>query len=166
MPRLKTREPATDSSPERSPQSSAHPHLTKFRGWQRRTWRRTCRIVAAHPRLISTLLLITAASGTSVFLLYQLFKGAWPNYQDNAVILETIAKMELRRESARAIKADPERVVTRTYLTLEPYLEPDGWTWIDRFGSTSTYSRQDQRLIASCSPYSPLYLVCHLSEIP
>jgi hypothetical protein len=37
---------------------------------------------------------------------------------------------------------------------------------MNRFGSTITYGQQDQRLIASCSPYSPLYVICDLSEIP
>lgn len=122
--------------------------------------------VASHPRLVSLLALLLVAGGTGICLLYLLFRGALSQHQNNAVILQTIWKMEIERKDAIALKNNPDRIVTRTFLTLEPHVEADGWTWINRFGSTITYGRQEQRMIASCSPYSPLYLICDLSEIP
>ena len=105
-------------------------------------------------------------SGTSLFLLYSLFKGAWSPHQDNVAVLKTILKMELERENSRLLDLEPHKVVTRSYQSLDPHVASDGWVWINRFGSTITYGKQEQRLIASCSAYSPLYLVCSLSEIP
>jgi hypothetical protein len=135
---------------------------TKIIAWQRfRTG------VAAHPRLLQVAILLLLMGSTSAMLLYFLFRGAWPNHPDNVAILGSILKMELGREDSRAIHEDnAQRVVTRTFSTLERYVEADGWTWMNRFGSTITYGQQDQRLIASCSPYSPLYVICDLSEIP
>ncbi len=133
-----------------------------------------CRRVGAgivrHPVLIQIALLLILAGGASCFLLYSLFKGAWSPEKDNLSILKTIFKMEVSRKSTLAIEQDPQQVVTRSYQSLEPYVATEDWIWINRFGSTSTYGKQDgnrdQRLIASCSAYSPLYLVCSLSEIP
>jgi hypothetical protein len=131
------------------------------------SWQRFRRGVAAHPRLLQLAVLLLLMGSTSAVLLYFLFRGAWPNHPDNAAILGSILKMELSREDSRAIHDDnTQRVVTRTFSTLERYVEADGWTWMNRFGSTITYGQQDQRLIASCSPYSPLYVICDLSEIP
>lgn len=106
------------------------------------------------------------ATGTAFFLLYTLFEGAWSVNQDNFAILQTIFKMELGRESTLAINENPQRVMTRSFTSLEPYVAKDNWEWRNRFGSTITYANQERLLIASCSPYSPLYLVCDLSEIP
>ncbi|MEL7143131.1 MAG: hypothetical protein AAGL08_13030 [Cyanobacteria bacterium J06573_11] len=128
--------------------------------------RRAGRFVARHPRWVQAFLLLALTSGTGCFLLYSLFKGAWTPERDNLTILQTIFKMELERDSTRRIDGDPQQVVTRSYQSLEPYLEEDGWVWVNRFGSTITYGNQNKRLIASCSPYSPLYMVCSLSEIP
>ncbi|MEL7226831.1 MAG: hypothetical protein AAGL17_18850, partial [Cyanobacteria bacterium J06576_12] len=94
------------------------------------------------------------------------FKDAWSPQYDNLVILKTIFKMELNREDTRMVGEDPQQVITRSYQSLEPYVEDDGWVWVNRFGGTITYGKQEQRLIASCDAYSPLYLVCNLSEIP
>ena len=74
--------------------------------------------------------------------------------------------MELGRNSALEIDENPQRVVTRSFTSLEPYVTNDNWEWHNRFGSTITYTKPDRWLIASCSPYSPLYLVCDLSEVP
>lgn len=128
--------------------------------------RRTGRFIARHPRLTQTVVLLLLVTGTGTFLLYALFKDAWSPHQDNIGVLTTIFKMELNRETTRVIGEDPQQVITRSYQSLEPYLADDEWVWINRFGSTITYGKQDQRLIASCSAYSPLYLVCNLSEIP
>lgn len=134
----------------------------KVRGWQK-----LGKAIARHPRITTTALLLALASGTGIVLLCLLFKGAWSGHQDNVGILHTLLKMELAREDTLAINDDDtQQVITRTYLTLEPYVAQDDWTWINRFGSTITYGKQDQRLIASCSAYSPLYLICDLSEIP
>jgi hypothetical protein len=123
--------------------------------------------ILAQPRLIQLAIALMLLGGTSALLLYILFRGAWPQHQDNKVILSSILKMELGRDSSRVIdENDAQRVVTRSFSTLESYLAADGWTWINRFGSTITYGKQNQRLIASCSPYSPLYTICDLSEIP
>lgn len=128
--------------------------------------RRIGSAIARHPRLTQTFLLLAIASGTGLFLLYSLFKGAWSPEQDNLKILHTIFKMETSRESTLTIDGDEQQVVTRSFRSLETYVETDGWIWINRFGSTITYGEQEQRLIASCSPYSPLYMICSLSEIP
>ena len=74
--------------------------------------------------------------------------------------------MEVGRESTHPIDNDPQKVVTRSFTSLEPHVAEDDWEWRNRFGSTITYQKQDRWLIASCSPYSPLYLVCDLSEVP
>ena len=123
-------------------------------------------MAARHPRLIQFGVLSAIATGTVFFLLYTLFKGAWSTHQDNFAILQTIFKMELGRESTLAIDEDPQRVITRSFTSLEPYVAENDWEWHNRFGSTITYAKQDRWLIASCSPYSPLYLVCDLSEVP
>lgn len=128
--------------------------------------KKLCRAITRHPRITTTALLLILASGTGIVLLCLLFKGAWSGHRDNVAVLQTILKMELEREDTLAINDDAQQVVTRTYLTLEPHVAQDDWTWINRFGSTITYGKQDQRLIASCSAYSPLYLICDLSEIP
>ena len=128
--------------------------------------RRLGRMLARHPRLAQSFGLLTLTTGTGLFLLYLLFRGAWSAHQDNLSVLHTIFKMETQRESTLAISEDPQQVVTRSYDTLEPHVGADDWVWINRFGSTITYGKQEQRLIASCSPYSPLYMVCSLSEIP
>lgn len=157
MTTLKTRETAADLSPTASPIASvAKPSR----------WRRICTQVKRHPKLVTTACLLSLLGATGVFLLYLLFKGAWSQDKNNVAILHTILKMELAREDTLAIEDDPQQVVTRTYLTLEPHVGTDGWQWINRFGGTTTYGKQNQRLIASCAPYSPVYLVCNLSEIP
>ncbi|MEL6604233.1 MAG: hypothetical protein AAFP20_13520 [Cyanobacteria bacterium J06614_10] len=120
--------------------------------------------IARHPRLIQAAVLLTLASGVGVFLLCLLFKEAWSPEKDNVTVLRTIFKMEIERRDTLPIT--DAQVVTRSYETLDPYVGEEGWTWVNRFGSTLTYGKQDQRLIASCSPYSPLYLICSLSEIP
>lgn len=124
------------------------------------------RLVARHPRIVQAIVLLAVFSGTGVFLLYLLFRDAWSPEQDNLGVLRTIWEMETSRESTLAMPDNPQQVVTRSYDTLEASVEADGWVWINRFGSTITYGKQEQRLIASCSPYSPLYLICNLSEIP
>lgn len=129
-------------------------------------WRSVRAQVARRARLLQIAGLLLTLGGTSIFLLCLLFRDAWSEHQDNFGILQTILKMELGRDDALAIENDSQQVVTRAYANLEPYLETDGWIWINRFGSTMTYGREEQRLIASCSPYSPLYLICNLSEIP
>lgn len=129
-------------------------------------WRRLRMSAARHPRLVQFGLLSTIAAGTTCFLLYSLFKGAWSSNQNNFAILQTIFKMEAGRNSTLPIDGDPQRVVTRSFTSLEPYVAQDDWAWRNRFGSTITYQNQDRWLIASCSPYSPLYLVCDLSEVP
>ncbi|MEL7332360.1 MAG: hypothetical protein AAFN12_08920 [Cyanobacteria bacterium J06560_2] len=128
--------------------------------------RRVGRVIARHPRLTQAAILLTLTTSAGLFLLYTLFKDAWSPHQDNLSVLQTIFQMETNRESTLAIDDNPQLVVTRSYQSLEPHVETDGWVWINRFGSTITYGKQDQRLIASCSPYSPLYMVCSLSEIP
>jgi hypothetical protein len=129
-------------------------------------WYRFRAGVARRPWLLQVPLLLLVISGTGLFLMHSLFKGAWSQHRDNFAILRTIFVMELSRDDALALKGDSQQVITRAYGSLEPYLATDGWVWINRFGSTITYGREDQRLIASCSPYSPLYLICDLSEIP
>ena len=129
-------------------------------------WRRLRMTVARHPRLVQFGFLSAIATGTACFLLYSLFKDAWSPDQNNLAILQTIFKMELNRDSAQPIEGDPQRVVTRSFTSLEPYVAQEDWQWRNRFGSTTTYQKQDRWLIASCSPYSPLYLICDLSEIP
>ncbi len=134
-------------------------------------WRWIGSAIACHPRIVQLALLLTMLTGTSSYLLYSLFKDAWSPEKDNIAILKTIVTLELEREDALPIidsKSEPvsNLVVTRSYVDLEPYLEIDGWIWINRFGSTITYGRQEEILIASCSTYSPLYLICNLSEIP
>lgn len=185
MTRLKTRESATGaSSPDDttagktgsvatvSTQTSSRETVSKAntsKGSNPKVsrWKKIGKAIAHHPRITTTALLLALASGTGIVLLCLLFKGAWSSHQDNVAILNTILKMELGREDTLAIdEADTQQVITRTYLTLEPYVAQDDWTWINRFGSTITYGKQDQRLIASCSAYSPLYLICDLSEIP
>ena len=128
--------------------------------------RKIGRIIVRHPRITQSILLLVLISGTGLFLLYSLFKGAWSLEQDNLKILNTILKMEMSRESAITIEGNNNQVLTRSFQSLEPYLEDDGWTWVNRFGSTITYNKQEQILIASCSSYSPLYMICSLSEIP
>ena len=129
-------------------------------------WRRLRMTVARHPRLVQFGFLSAIATGTACFLLYSLFKGAWSPDQNNFAILQTIFKMELSRDSTRPIEGDPQWVITRSFTSLEPYVAQDDWEWRNRFGSTITYQKQDRWLIASCSPYSPLYMICDLSEIP
>ncbi|MGB3765886.1 MAG: hypothetical protein WA947_04965 [Phormidesmis sp.] len=130
------------------------------------TWRRLRMSAARHPRIVQLGVLSAIATGTAFFLLYSLFKGAWSENQDNFAILHTIFKMEIGRDSALAIDNNPQRVTTRSFTSIEPYVAKDNWEWRNRFGSTITYQKQDRWLIASCSPYSPLYLVCDLSEVP
>ncbi len=129
-------------------------------------WRRITARIAHHPKILTGLALLAIASSTSAFLGYQLFKEALANHRDNIAILRTLLEMELAQASALPIENDPQQLITRTYSTLEPYLEADGWQWVNRFGSTSTYVKPNQQLIVSCSPYSPLYLICDTSEIP
>ncbi|MGC1217184.1 MAG: hypothetical protein WA783_18925 [Phormidesmis sp.] len=135
-----------------------------------RQCRRVGAVVSRHPVLVQIAVLLVLTSGAGCFLLYSLFKGAWSPEKDNLSILSSILKMEIARKSALAIDGNSQQVVTRSYQSLEPYVATEDWVWINRFGSTSTYGKQDgkqdQRLIASCSAYSPLYLVCNLSEIP
>lgn len=128
-------------------------------------WRRITARVAHHPRILTGLALLAIVGSTSALLGYQLFKGAWANHRDNAKIVRTLLKMELAQASALPLENNPQQLITRTYSTLEPHLEADGWQWINRFGSTSTYAKPNQQLIVSCSPYSPLYLICDVSEI-
>lgn len=163
MPTLKDRESATDRllSKDESAGESTLVSLSK-----QSSWRKSRKTLIHHPQLVQLALFLTLMSGASAVLLCLLFKGAWVSHQDNFAILSSITKMELSREDARAVNGDSERLVTRTFATLEPSLKADGWSWINRFGSTMTYGKQDQRLIASCSPYSPLYIICDLSEIP
>ena len=130
------------------------------------SWRRLRMSAARHPRLIQLGVLSVIATGTTLFLLYSLFKGAWSANQNNFAILQTIFKMELDRESAHTLNDNPQKVVTRSFTSLEPYVAENNWEWRNRFGSTITYQKQDRWLIASCTPYSPLYLVCDLSEAP
>lgn len=155
MPTLKTREPATSLSSV--PVISVPKKPGKLR--------RIRNFVGRHPVLTQTLAFSAITGGTSLVLLCILFKGAWSDHKNNLAILNAIFKMETSRQSTLMVNDDSQKVVTRTFSTLEPHLEDDGWTWINRFGSTITYGKQDQRLIASCSPYSPLYIVCDLSEI-
>ncbi|MEM8505009.1 MAG: hypothetical protein AAF716_17875 [Cyanobacteria bacterium P01_D01_bin.1] len=123
--------------------------------------------IARYPNFIQLVLTLVLLTGTSSFLLYRLFRDAWSPDKDNQAILETIATMEFERKNVLPIEnSSSEQVVTRSYVDLDPYLAAQGWMWINRFGSTITYGRNDERLIASCSTYSPLYLVCNLSEIP
>ena len=128
--------------------------------------RRLGRAIAHYPNLAQMLIFMMAIGGTSLVLLGLLFRDAWSDRHNNTAIISAILKMELAREDFRVIESSPERVVTHTFATLEPHVEADGWTWINRFGNTITYGKQDQRMIASCSPYSPLYVVCDLGEIP
>ncbi|MEO0771310.1 MAG: hypothetical protein AAFY72_18140 [Cyanobacteria bacterium J06649_4] len=128
--------------------------------------RRAGKAIARHPKLTQFFILLTLASGTTLFLLYLLFRGAWSTHQENLPVLRAIWLMETKRESTWAMNESPQRVVTRSYDTLEEYVEKDDWTWVNRFGATITYSKQDKRMIASCRPYSPLYLTCNLSELP
>ena len=155
MPTLKTREPATKLSPAQIASIVSKPGRL----------RRLCNFAGRHSTLTQIVTFLAAASGTSLVLVCFLFRGAWSEHKDNFAILNAIFKMEASRESSLAIGDSEQRVVTRTFSTLEPHLEADGWQWINRFGSTITYGKQDQRLIASCSPYSPLYIVCDFSEI-
>ncbi len=122
--------------------------------------------MARHSTLIQIALSLVLVSGTGCFLLYLLFRGAWSPDKDNVSILRTIFKMEVSRKNTLTLEGDPQQVVTRSYQSLEPYVAAENWIWINRFGDTVTYGKQDQRLIASCSAYSPLYLVCNLGEIP
>ncbi|MEO1619548.1 MAG: hypothetical protein AAFU53_00790 [Cyanobacteria bacterium J06632_3] len=124
------------------------------------------RAIARHPQITQVFLLLVITSGTSIFLLYLLFRGAWSTHQDNVAVLSTIFKMELSRKDTLALGDSPQQVITRSYKTLDAYVEPDGWSWVNRFSSTITYGKQEQRLIASCSSYSPIYIICSLSEIP
>jgi len=162
MASLKEREStAVITPPTISPSTTATPARAKTS-----RLRRVGRALARHPRLTQTAVLLMLATGTGAFLLYSVFKGAWSPHQDNIGVLTTIFKMELNRENTRAIGEDSQHVITRSYQSLEPYVADDEWVWINRFGGTITYGKQDQRLIASCSAYSPLYLICNLSEIP
>lgn len=146
-----------DTATNSSPVITAKPsRLRQMRG-----------VIAQRSLLMQLVALLILSTGISSFLLYSLFKGAWSPEKDNQAILSAIFAMEFERKHALPIEAvDSNQVVTRSYMDLEPYVEADGWVWLNRFGSTITYGRQDERLIASCSPYSPLYLVCNLSEIP
>lgn len=132
--------------------------------------RKIGKAIARHPKLVQFFTLLLLTGGTSIFLLYLLFRGAWSTHEDNLTLLRTIWLMETGGESTRIIgqnpDQNPQRVITRSYETLEPYVEADGWTWVNRFGGTITYGKQEKRLIASCGAYSPLYLICSLSEIP
>ncbi|MEL6814232.1 MAG: hypothetical protein AAFP03_05375 [Cyanobacteria bacterium J06598_3] len=183
MTRLETRESATGTALDETTaektaatttltrQTSPQQHVAKgksVKGAKQKVsrWKKVGRAIARHPRITTTALLFTLASGTGVVLLCLLFKGAWSGHRDNVSILRTIWEMEVAREDTLAINDNTQQVVTRTYLTLEAQVAQDDWTWINRFGSTITYGKQNQRLIASCSAYSPLYLVCDLSEIP
>lgn len=174
--------PETDQAPQRLEESlenktglerknsatkaAARPIAFKPKKAKKGRLRKVGSAIARHPRITQSVLLLALISGTSLFLLYSLFKGAWSSEQDNLKILNTILKMEIARESAIALEDSSNQVVTRSFQSLEPYVENDGWTWVNRFGSTITYSKQEQLLIASCSPYSPLYMICSLSEIP
>ncbi|MGB3300705.1 MAG: hypothetical protein WBA76_20770 [Phormidesmis sp.] len=159
MPTLKDRESTTDLLPANAKSALAVASKPS-------RWHSIRKAIAQHPQLAQIALFLTIISGTSAVLLCILFKGAWSSHQDNFAILSSIVKMELGGEDSRAINSNSEQLITRTFVTLEPSLEADGWSWINRFGSTMTYGKQDQRLIASCSPYSPLYIICDLSEIP
>lgn len=128
--------------------------------------RRIGKAIVRHPKLVQFFTLLLLAGGTGIFLLYLLFRGAWSTHEDNITLLRAIWLMETGRESTRIIDDSPQRVITRSYETLDPYVEADGWTWVNRFGGTITYGKQEKRLIASCGAYSPLYLICSLSEIP
>ena len=128
--------------------------------------RRFGRLIARHPRITQIVVLLALISGTGIFLLYLLFRDAWSPEQDNLRVMRTIWQMETNRETLLAVEGNPQQVVTRSYETLENNVEADGWVWVNRFGSTLTFGQQEQRMIASCSPYSALYLVCNLSEIP
>ncbi len=178
MTTIKTREPAADPSPPHPTAANTTSNTTtvpkqdsklkesKLKSPKPSRWTKARRRIARHPRLVTTVVLLSLASGTGLFLLYLLFRGAWSSHQDNLAILHTIFKMEIAQEDTLEIDQNPQQVVTRTYLTLEPHVGHDGWMWVNRFGSTITYGKYEQRLIASCSSYSPLYLVCDLSEIP
>lgn len=136
-------------------------------GRRRSLLRRIGSTITRYPSLIQIVLTIVLLTGTSSFLLYRLFRDAWSPDKNNQAILEAIATMEFERKNVLPIEnSSSEQVVTRSYIDLDPYLKVEGWMWINRFGSTITYGRNDERLIASCSTYSPLYLVCNLSKIP
>ncbi|PZO07659.1 MAG: hypothetical protein DCF25_22660, partial [Leptolyngbya foveolarum] len=83
------------------------------------TWRRLRMSAARHPRLIQFGILGAIATGTTVFLLYSLFKGAWSANQNNYAILQTIFKMELGRKSALPVGDNPQTVITHTFTSLE-----------------------------------------------
>ncbi len=169
MPTLENRETEnreTENREAAANQPSAEPAIAATVAKPSR-WRKLRTGISKHPRLIQLAVLLLLLGGTSAVSLYCLFKGAWPKHQDNVAILGSILKMELSRENSRAIDDNnTQRVVTRSFASLEEYVEADGWKWLNRFGSTMTYGKQEQRLIASCSPYSPLYVICDLSEIP
>lgn len=172
MTTIKTREPAADPSPphptasNKASSTATVPNQdSKLKNSKPSRRKRAWGRIGRHPRLVTAAVLLSLASGTGLLLLYLLFRGAWSGHQDNLAILHTIFKMEIAQEDTLEIDGNPQQVVTRTYLTLEPHVEHDGWMWINRFGSTITYGKHDQRLIASCSHYSPLYLICDLSEI-
>lgn len=129
-------------------------------------WRRFAGTILRYPNVAQVLLFLVVMGGTSLVLLCLLFKGAWSDRDNNLKVINTILKMELQREDARMLETSPERIVTHTFKTLEPHVEADGWTWVNRFGNTITYGKQEQRMIASCRPYSPLYMICDLGEIP
>jgi len=128
--------------------------------------RRMGSAIARHPKLTQFFILLTLTSGTTLFLLYLLFRGAWSTHQENLPVLRAIWLMETKRESTWAMDEETQRVVTRSYETLEKHVQKDDWTWVNRFGATITYSKQDKRMIASCRAYSPLYLTCNLSKLP
>ncbi|MEM9152428.1 MAG: hypothetical protein AAGB19_18500 [Cyanobacteria bacterium P01_F01_bin.3] len=157
MALLKERESTTVITPSPITTEPAQPKFSRLR--------HVGQAIARHPRITQAAVLLMLTTGTGVFLLYSLFKGAWSPHQDNIGILTTIFKMEMRRENTQLIDDNPQQVITRSYKSLESHVSDDNWVWINRFGSTVTYGRQEQRIIASCSAYSPLYLICSLSEI-
>ena len=128
--------------------------------------RGTGRFIRRHPRFSQTLLVLMIVGGTGLFLLHSLFREAWSSERDHLSVMRTIFDLETAREDALPIDDDLQQVITRSYQDLEPYVAEEGWVWENRFGSTITYAKQDKHLIASCGPYSALYMICNLSEVP
>lgn len=147
---------ASNTASHKQPENLPLQRLRQLRRW-----------LGQHPKIVQLACLITLTSGTTFVLLALLFKGAWTTYPDNNLaVLRSIFLMETSRDTARTIANDDSQVVTRSFNSLDPYLSADDWSWVNRFGNTVTYTREDEHLIASCRSYSPVYMVCNLSEIP
>lgn len=103
-------------------------------------------------------------AGASLFFLQ--FGTALRQEKDTPDILKAAFEIELNSTDVTTINSNPKRLLVRSFDALKIYLEQQGWTWADQFGSAVIYHKGNLRLDADCGMYSRNYMICDLGKIP